>query len=330
MFSGSNILVTGADGFIGSHLVENLVKIGSKVRAFNYYNSWNNNGWLSSLNKKILNEIEIFQGDIRDYYRVKQAVEGCDYIFHLSSLIGIPYSYVASKSYIDTNVLGTLNVLEAAKDSSKLKSLLHTSTSEVYGTAQTIPIKESHPLVGQSPYAASKIAADKLVESYYLSFKLPLITARPFNTYGPRQTARAVIPTIISQILLNKNKIFLGNLLASRDFNYVTDTVQAMILLAQKNNAIGKVINIGTGKDWTVQETASLIMEIYGKQVPIATETKRFRPRKSEVNKLVADNNLLKEITNWSPRTSFKKGLKNTFNWIKNNKHLFDKSSYNI
>lgn len=330
MFKKSNILITGADGFIGSHLVESLVNMGANVRAMNYYNSWNNKGWLIDLKKKVLNEVEIFQGDIRDDTRVKQAVKGCDYIFHLSSLIGIPYSYVAAKSYIDTNVLGTLNVLEAAKNSSKLKALLHTSTSEVYGTAQKVPIDESHPLVGQSPYAASKIAADKLVESYYLSFKLPVITARPFNTYGPRQTARAVIPTIISQILHNKNKVFLGNLFSSRDFNYVTDTVHAMILLIKKTKAIGKVINIGTGKDWTIEETASLIMKIYGRKINIISESKRLRPKKSEVNKLVADNRLLKEITDWKPKVSFNQGLNNTFNWIKNNKHLFNSSSYNI
>ena len=329
MLKNSLVLVTGADGFIGSHLVESLVNHGMRVRALNYYNSWNNLGWLD-VSKNVLEKIEIIEGDIRDRALVQDITERCNYIFHLSSLIGIPYSYKAASSYVKTNIEGTLNLLEACKKSTKLKALLHTSTSEVYGTAQTIPIKESHPLVAQSPYAATKIAADKLVESYYLSFNLPLITIRPFNTFGPRQTARAVIPTIISQLLANKKEIFLGNIFSSRDFNYVTDTVTAMIKLISCPKAFGKVVNVGTGKDWTILETTKILMEISEKKASIITDKKRIRPPKSEVNRLIADNSLLKEITDWKQKVSFKNGLKKTINWIKKNEKLFQSGSYKI
>tara|TARA_B100000242_G_C43019688_1_gene474461 strand:- start:269 stop:1267 length:999 start_codon:yes stop_codon:yes gene_type:complete len=326
----TTILVTGADGFIGSHLVENLVKNNLKVRAFVYYNSWNNLGWLNDLDQNILNEIEIFHGDIRDQTRVFEAVKGCEYIFHLSSLIGIPYSYIAPDSYIDTNVKGTLNILNACKKSDVFVKLMHTSTSEVYGTAQKIPIDENHPLVGQSPYSASKIAADKLVESYNLSFGLPVITARPFNTYGPRQTARAVIPTIIFQLLTNKKNINLGSLAPTRDFNYVKDTIEAMITLAFSKNLDGEVFNIGTGKETSIYELVKILMDITGNKVEIENDNKRHRPAKSEVQRLIADTKKIEHATGWKPNFILKQGLNHTVNWAKENLHLFDENQYFI
>ena len=256
------VLVTGADGFIGSHLVEYLVKKGAKVRAFHYYNSWNNIGWLSDLPKNIFKEIELINGDIRDSYRVLQSAKNIEIIYHLASLIGIPYSYLAPRSYYDTNVLGTLNILEACLKSSSFQRLVHTSTSEVYGSAQKVPIQEDHPLIGQSPYSASKIAADKLAESFRLSFNLPIVIARPFNTYGPRQTTRAVIPTIISQIVKGNKLLNLGNIKATRDFNYVKDTVYSIFMLSNIKNAEGKIVNIGSGTEWSIKQTAELIMKI--------------------------------------------------------------------
>ena len=322
--------MTGADGFIGSHLVEDLVQNNLKVRAFVYYNSWNNLGWLNNLDQNILNEIEIFHGDIRDQTRVFEAVKGCEYIFHLSSLIGIPYSYIAPDSYIDTNVKGTLNILNACKKSDAFINLMHTSTSEVYGTAQKIPIDEKHPLVGQSPYSASKIAADKLVESYNLSFGLPVVTARPFNTYGPRQTARAVIPTIIFQLLTDKKNINLGNLAPTRDFNYVKDTIKAMITLAFSKNLDGEVFNIGTGKEISIYELVKILMDITGNKVEIENENKRYRPAKSEVQRLIADTKKIEHATGWKSNFTLKEGLNHTVNWARENLHLFDKKQYFI
>ncbi|OUU62652.1 MAG: NAD-dependent dehydratase [Alphaproteobacteria bacterium TMED62] len=324
------ILITGADGFIGSHLVEFLVEIGANVKAFCLYNSWNNIGWLSDLPEEVISKVELITGDIRDQTRVKEAVDGVAYVFHLASLIGIPYSYVAYRSYYQTNVLGTLNILEACKLNKSIERIIHTSTSEVYGSAQQIPINESHPLVGQSPYSASKIAADKLAESFYLSFNLPIITLRPFNTFGPRQTTRAVIPSIISQLVTGVKKLHLGNIHATRDFNYVLDTVRSITALSVKKKAIGKTINIGTGKEISIKETASTIMNIMNYKVPIVSQKKRLRPKNSEVNRLIADTKLMNSLINKDKRYSFKNGIEETINWIRKNQKYFIKNEYKI
>lgn len=329
-FEGRRVLVTGADGFIGSHLVEQLVRKGALVRAFVYYNSWNSIGWLADAAPQLVEQVELFRGDIRDSERVRQAVHACEYVFHLSSLIGIPYSYDAPRSYIDTNITGALNVLEACRRSDSLVRVVHTSTSEVYGTAQTVPISETHPLVGQSPYSATKIAADKLVESFYLSFQLPVVTARPFNTFGPRQTARAVIPTIISQLLSGAESLTLGALTPTRDFNYVLDTVDALIALGLCPNAEGRVVNIGTGQDWSIEQTAKMLMEITNRNIPIVSDEARIRPEGSEVSRLVADNTLIKSLTDWTPKISFRDGLKCTSDWIQYNVSLFNPSFYSV
>ncbi len=324
------ILITGADGFIGSHLVEHLVKLGANVKAFCLYNSWNNIGWLSDLPKETLSKVELIAGDIRDQTKVTEAINGVTYVFHLASLIGIPYSYVAYRSYYQTNVIGTLNILEACKGNDSIERIIHTSTSEVYGSAQQIPINESHPLVGQSPYAASKIAADKLAESFYLSFNLPIITVRPFNTFGPRQTTRAVIPTIISQLVQGAKKLKLGNIHATRDFNYVLDTVRAISELSINKKAVGKIINIGTGKDISIKETADTIMNIMKYRVPIVSQKIRLRPKKSEVNRLVADNGLLNSLIKKNQTNNFKTSLKATIKWIRKNENYFLRNEYKV
>jgi len=326
----SRILVTGADGFIGSHLVERLVEMGAQVRALVYYNSWSSLGWMTTIAPHIQDSLEMFPGDVRDAERVAQAVHGCDYVFHLASLIGIPYSYAAPRSYIDTNVTGTLNVLEACRRSERLVRLIHTSTSEVYGTARTVPIAESHPLTGQSPYAATKIAADKLAESFHLSFALPVVTARPFNTFGPRQTARAVIPTIASQLLAGCDTLNLGALAPTRDFNFVTDTAAGFVALAQCAEAEGKVVNIGTGQEWSIGETVRLLMELTGREVPIRCDEQRVRPEHSEVNRLVADNSLMTRLTGWRPEVTFRNGLAHTVEWIRENLNLFNMTGYGV
>lgn len=327
---GKRVLVTGADGFIGSHLVERLVAEGAAVRAFTFYNSWNSIGWLADLPGDVRDAVEIVAGDIRDAERVAGAVAGCDHVFHLASLIGIPYSYVAPRSYVDTNITGTLNVLEACRRSNRLTRLVHTSTSEVYGTARTVPITESHPLVGQSPYSASKIAADKMVESYHRSFRLPVVTARPFNTFGPRQTARAVIPTIASQLLSGCETLKLGALSPTRDFNFVTDTVAGFVALALCNEAVGQTVNIGTGEEWSIEQTARLLMEICGRKVSIECDEHRVRPPDSEVERLVAGNRLLLELTGWRPALPFQDGLAQTVSWISRNLHCFDTKRYGV
>ena len=324
------VLVTGADGFIGSHLVEHLVKQGAKVKAFHYYNSWDNIGWLSYIPKGILKEIELINGDIRDSYRVYESVKGAEVIYHLASLIGIPYSYLAFRSYYETNVKGTLNILEACLKHHSFERLVHTSTSEVYGSAQKIPIDENHPIIGQSPYSASKIAADKLAESFKLSFNLPIITARPFNTFGPRQTSRAVIPTIISQIVKGNKVLNLGNIKATRDFNYVKDTVNSIYMLSNCKNAEGKIVNIGSGQEWSIKETAELIMRILKVSLPIRENKNRKRPKNSEVNRLIADNSLLKKLIKYRKPYSFERGLKLTVNWVLENSDLFEKDIYKV
>jgi len=324
------VLVTGADGFIGSHLVEQLVCRDASVRAFTYYNSWNSIGWLADADPKLVREVEIFAGDVRDAERVRQAVQDCEYVLHLSSLIGIPYSYDAPRSYVETNIMGALNILEACRHSDALIRVVHTSTSEVYGTAQAVPVSETHPLVGQSPYSATKIAADKLAESFHLSFHLPVVTARPFNTYGPRQTARAVIPTIASQLLSGAESLKLGALTPTRDFNYVLDTANGIMALALCPKAEGRAINIGTGQEWSIEQTAKLLMEITGRRIPIVCDEARVRPEGSEVNRLVADNNLIKMLTDWTPQTGFREGLEHTTKWVGRNLTQFNALRYSV
>jgi NAD dependent epimerase/dehydratase len=324
------VLVTGADGFIGSHLVELLVERGAKVRALVYYNSWGENGWLGDASPATLKKIEFFPGDIRDAERVREALEGCEYVFHLASLVAIPYSYRAPRSYVDTNITGALNVLQGCRGNSMLRRLVHVSTSEVYGSAQTVPISESHPLVGQSPYSASKIAADKLAESFHLSFGIPLVIARPFNTYGPRQTARAVIPTIASQLLAGAPELRLGALHPTRDFNYVTDTARGMLALGMCAAAEGLTVNIGSGKEWSIADTAKLLCEIIGREVEILSEAERVRPDASEVNRLLADTTLIDSLTGWRSEVPFRDGLERTVDWIRRHLQRFDPHRYNV
>ena len=324
------ILVTGADGFIGSHLVEALVELGASVRAFVFYNSWNSIGWLSDVSDTVQRKIEIVSGDIRDDYCVTAAVEDREIVFHLASLIAIPYSYKAPRAFVDTNITGTLNVLQACRNSNALIRLVHTSTSEVYGTAQFVPITENHPLTGQSPYSASKIAADMLVESFHRSFGVPAVTARPFNTYGPRQTARAVIPTIVSQLISGCDELQLGEISPTRDFNFVQDTVEGFISLAECKAAEGQAINIGSGQEWSIEATAKLLMQCCGYDVPIISDEKRIRPKKSEVTRLVADPTRLQTLTTWQPQTSFSDGLLKTIDWIRANPRYFDPTVYSL
>lgn len=326
--SNAKVFVTGADGFIGSHLVESLVEHGADVRALVYYNSWNELGWLRDIPASVLKNVELFRGDIRDSERMKAGVAGCDYVFHLSSLIAIPYSYESPRSYVETNMTGALNILQACRESTSLKRLLHVSTSEVYGSAQQLPISEAHPLVGQSPYSASKIGADKMAESFYLSFGLPVVTARPFNTFGPRQTARAVIPTIASQLIGGCTSLKLGALSPTRDFNFVTDTAAGMLALIGCSDAEGRVVNIGSGEEWSIEQTATLLMEIVGRHVETITDENRIRPEKSEVNRLLADTQLIHELTGWKSQITFQEGLIRTVEWIRKNINHFDVGAY--
>jgi len=320
-----NILVTGAEGFIGSHLTERLVKLGHKVKCTVLYNSFNNYGWLESIDKKILSEIEICFGDIRDFNFVKKSAKNCKAVIHLAALIGIPYSYTSPKSYIDTNVIGTLNVLETTKELN-VEKLIHTSTSEVYGTAKKIPILEKHPLNGQSPYAATKIAADQLANSFFLSYNTPVVTLRPFNTYGSRQSLRAVIPTIITQILSGTNKIKLGSLKPTRDFCYIEDTISAFVAALKSKKALGQTINIGTGTEISIKDLAKLIMVITSKKVEIISEAERSRPNKSEVNRLCCSNKIAKQLLDWEPKfkgkQGLKKGISKTIDWFSNPENL--------
>jgi NAD dependent epimerase/dehydratase len=325
---GKKVFVTGADGFIGSHLVELLVASGAQVRALVFYNSWNERGWLRDVDPTVMSQVEILTGDIRDVERMRQGVAGCDYVFHLSSLIAIPYSYDAPRSYVDVNILGALNVLQACRDSDALTRLVHVSTSEVYGSAQTVPISEKHPLVGQSPYSASKIGADKMAESFHLSFQLPVVTARPFNTYGPRQTARAVIPTIASQLLAGATVLKLGALSPTRDFNFATDTAAGMMALALSPAAEGRVVNIATREEWSIEQTAKMLMKVVGRDVPIESEEDRMRPANSEVTRLLGDNTLIHELTGWRSQVSFEQGLERTARWIGQNLRYFDTARY--
>lgn len=323
------ILITGADGFIGSHLTEELVKQSYEVRAFVYYNSFNSWGWLDTLPKEILNEIEVFTGDIRDPNGVRVAMKGVDEIYHLAALIAIPFSYHSPDSYVDTNIKGTLNVLQAARDLGTSRILV-TSTSEVYGTAQYVPIDEKHPYQGQSPYSATKIGADRIAESFYRSFDMPITIVRPFNTYGPRQSARAVIPTIITQLLTGKDEIKLGSLTPTRDFNYAKDTVQGFIEIAKAANTIGEEINIATQQEISIGELAEELIKQINPNAKIICEEERLRPEKSEVNRLLGSNQKIKKMTNWEPKYTLEQGLAETIEWIKNNLDKYKVDIYNI
>ncbi|MAJ43836.1 MAG: NAD-dependent dehydratase [Candidatus Marinimicrobia bacterium] len=327
----TKVLVTGADGFIGSHLVEELVRKGMKVRAFIYYNSFNTWGWIDSLAEYIKSEIEIFTGDIRDPNGVRIAMDGCDIVYHLAALIAIPFSYHSPDSYVDTNIKGTLNVLQAGKILNT-KRILITSTSEVYGTAQFVPITEEHPFQGQSPYSATKIAADRLAESFYRSFDSPITIVRPFNTYGPRQSARAVIPTIISQLQNGLEKIKLGDLSPTRDFVFVKDTVQAFIKIAKSNKTIGEEINIATQSEISIGELASEIISQINPNAKIECDQIRLRPEKSEVNRLFGSNKKIKELTDWTQKYSLEKGLSQTIEWFGKKENLIKYKSgiYNV
>lgn len=331
----NKILITGADGFIGSHLVEELIRQGYDVRAFVYYNSFNSWGWLDSSSDDVKRELDVFSGDIRDPHGVKEAMKGCDTVLHLASLIAIPYSYHSPDTYVDTNIKGTLNVLQAARDLGVSK-VVHTSTSEVYGTAQYVPINEEHPLQGQSPYSASKIGADQMALSFYRSFETPVAIIRPFNTYGPRQSARAVIPTIITQLASGKEKIKLGALSPTRDFNYVKDTVSGFISIMNSEKALGEVINIGSNYEISIGDTVEAIADVMGKNLEIETDEVRFRPEKSEVDRLWADNQKAKELLGWEPTyggiEGFKRGLKETADWFTDPANLsqYKADVYNI
>lgn len=326
---GKKVLMTGSEGFIGSHLIEKLVEVDAEVTALVQYNSFNNWGWIDTFDKNIKDSIHVVTGDVREYDGMKRIIKGQDVVFHLAALIAIPYSYLSPMAYIRTNVEGTTNVLEACREYG-VQKIIHTSTSETYGTALYVPIDEKHPLQGQSPYSASKIGADKIAESFYRSFNLPVATIRPFNTYGPRQSARAVIPTIISQILSGKKRIELGSLTPTRDFNYVKDTAEAFVKIAESDKAIGQTLNVGSNHEISIGNLAKKIINIIGKDVEIMCDEERLRPGKSEVNRLWADNTKVKQLTEWKPKYNLDKGLEETVEWIKNNMGYFKTDIYNV
>ena len=329
------VLVTGAGGFIGSHLTEALVREGYDTKAFVFYNSFNSWGWLDLCDIEVKGQFEVFAGDIRDPHGVRKAMEGCDAVLHLAALIAIPYSYHSPDTYIDTNIKGTLNVIQAARDL-EVSKVIHTSTSEVYGTAQFVPITEDHPLQGQSPYSASKIGADQLAMSFYNSFGTPIIILRPFNTYGPRQSARAVIPTVITQIANKKRKIKLGALKPTRDFNYVEDTVSGFVAALESDKAIGEVVNLGSNFEISIGDTVNTIADLMGTEIEILTDPQRLRPDKSEVERLWADNLKAKELLGWQPQflelEGFRKGLERTVKWFSNVENLmyYKSDHYNL
>lgn len=325
-YQNKKVLVTGAGGFIGGHLSERLVREGAKVTALVHYNALGSEGWLDS--SPLREQMQIVAGDICDPGFVQTVVEDQDVVFHLAALIAIPYSYVAPESYVRTNVVGTLNVLQAARRSGT-ERILHTSTSEVYGTALYVPIDEKHPLQGQSPYSASKIGADKMAESFHLSFDLPCVTVRPFNTFGPRQSARAVIPTILSQIL-TRGEVKLGSLTPTRDLNFVDNTVDGYIEAGHNPAAIGQTISFGSGREISIGDLAALIAKIVGKDAEISIDPERFRPSKSEVERLLADNTLAKELLGWKPNVDLETGLERTIAWFRDNTHLYNVDKYNI
>ena len=323
------VMVTGADGFIGSHLTEELVRKGEKVKAFCYYNSFGKWGWLDTLTPEIKNEIEVFMGDIRDPNGVRTAMKGQETVYHLAALIAIPFSYHSPDSYVDTNIKGTLNVLNAARDVGTSR-LLVTSTSEVYGTAQYVPIDEHHPFQGQSPYSATKIGADRLAESFYRSFELPVTIVRPFNTYGPRQSGRAVIPTIITQLLSGAKEIKLGSLTPTRDFNYVKDTAAGFMAIADCQAAVGQEINIATGKEISIGDLANELIRQINPEAKIVCEEERLRPEKSEVNRLLGDATKLRQMTGWQPAYTFEQGLAETIAWIREHMDAFRTGVYSL
>lgn len=323
------VLVTGADGFIGSHLTESLLERGYDVKAFAYYNSFNNWGWLDTLPPEKLKEIEVFTGDIRDPNGVREAMKGVDLIFHLAALIAIPFSYHSPDSYVDTNIKGTLNVLQAARQLNT-ERILVTSTSEVYGTAQYVPIDEEHPYQGQSPYSATKIGADRLAESFYRSFQLPVSVVRPFNTFGPRQSARAVIPTIISQLLAGKEEIQLGSLTPTRDFNYVKDTAAGFIAIAESDRTVGEEINIATQQEISIGDLAGEIISQINPNARIVCDEQRLRPEKSEVNRLLGSNAKIKELTDWKQQYTFAQGIAETIAWMKEHMSAYKTDIYNV
>jgi len=329
------VLVTGADGFIGSHLTEALVREGYKVRAFVLYNSFNSWGWLDQAPKDIRDNLDVFSGDIRDPHGVRQAMQGCEAVLHLAALIAIPYSYHSPDTYVDTNVKGTLNVLQAARELG-VRRVVHTSTSEVYGTARFVPMTEDHPLQGQSPYSATKIGADQLAFSFYSSFGLPVVTARPFNTYGPRQSARAVIPTIITQMLGGQRQIRLGKVSPTRDFNYVKDTVSFFLAALASDKGAGEVINCGSNYEISIGDTVQVIAEALGTTVEVVTDEARVRPEKSEVERLWADNTKARTLFGWEPafggRDGLRRGMAETAEWFRNPANLagYKADRYNI
>ena len=329
------ILVTGADGFIGSHLVEKLVSIGHNVNAFVYYNSFNSYGWIDNINKNIKKRIKIFSGDIRDEKLLKVAARGCDVVVHLAALIGIPDSYNSPKSYVDTNITGTLNVLQVAKDL-KIKKIIHTSTSEIYGSPEYLPIDEKHPVNGQSPYSATKIAADQLAISFFKSFNLPVNIIRPFNTYGPRQSARAVIPTIILQLLSGYKELKIGNINTTRDFSYIEDTIDGFVACINKKNIQGEIINLGSGREISIKNLIKTISKEMSVNVKILQEKQRKRPLRSEVNRLLSNNKKALKLLKWKPKYQNKSGLiigiKKTIEWFSRDENLekYKADLYNI
>ncbi len=325
-FSGKKVLITGGGGFIGSHLVEALLREGAEVKAFVRYNSRGDPGLLRLLDRELLSQVKIEPGDLQDEDAVRKAVRGSQLVFHLGALISIPYSYHHPVETAKTNLLGTLNVLSACREYA-VERLVHTSSSEVYGTARIIPINEQHPLQGQSPYSASKIGADKLVESFFDSYNLPFVTVRPFNTYGPRQSARGVIPTIITQALV-KEEIRLGNTNSSRDFTYVDDTVSGFLRAAATSEAIGGTFNLGTGTEIRIGELADLVLRLVGRNVPILLDERRLRPEASEVQRLISDNSVAKSVLGWAPQIPFEEGLRRTINWISENLERYKVGSY--
>lgn len=325
------VLVTGADGFIGSHLVERLLEEGCRVKAFVFYNSFNSWGWLDTHSNGLLQDVEIFSGDIRDSHGVRNAARDVDVVFHLAALIAIPFSYHSPDSYIDTNIKGTLNVLQACRDFD-IERVIVTSTSEVYGTARYVPIDEMHPLQGQSPYAATKIAADKIAESFHRSFNLPVITARPFNTYGPRQSARAILPTIITQLLTGRNEIRLGSLHPVRDMNYVRDICDGFIAVAKSDRAVGEEVNICSGAEVSMENLARMVIDMINPDASIISDEQRIRPANSEVGRLMGSNEKIRKLTGWSPGYTIESGLKETVEWFRKEENLrwYKPEIYNV
>ena len=324
-WSGQKVLVTGGEGFIGSHLVEGLIDAGAEVRVLSYYNAFGNRGWLDSLDL----DVEVLPGDVRDADRVTQAVQGRDVVFHLAALIGIPYSYEAPESYVQTNVQGTYNVANACRRAG-VSRLVHTSTSEVYGTAIRVPIDEEHPLQPQSPYSASKIGGDMMALSFWHAFELPVAVVRPFNTYGPRQSTRAVIPTILAQLHAGAKEIKLGTTTPTRDFNYATDTASGFMAVARSDKALGQVVNVGSGREISIGDLVELCKDVTGSDARIVTDEQRIRPGGSEVERLLADNNRAREWAGWTPQVSLEEGIRRTSDWVKEHLAQLETGRYSV